>query len=209
MVKEVVKRYNQNPTVFAFQVENEPLLSFDFGICPTADEKFLQQEVALIRSLTKKPLILTDSGELGWWTKPMQLSDYMGTTLYRIVHNNYLGLVPYYFQPWYYRLKFGLISTLLAPQNKGTIVVELQGEPWANTALTEVSLNQQLQSFPLSQFKTNVNFAKKVGAKQIYLWGAEWWYYIKSQGHPEYWEYAKGIFKGINFFAYLYLSTAF
>jgi len=44
-----------------------------------------------------------------------------------------------------------------------------------------------------------VEFAKKVGFPEIYLWGAEWWYWLKiTQNHPELWDTAKELFNQNN-----------
>lgn len=193
MLEEVIKRYEQNPTIFAFQIENEPL--FSYGICPTIDGNFLEKEVELARKLTRKPIILTDSGEMGLWIRPMQLSDYFGTTLYRTVESSYLGILPYPQRPWFYRVKSNIARSIFAPNNKGTWIVELQAEPWSPVFIADLPLNDQLSRFPLKQFKDNVSYAKKVGAQEVFLWGAEWWYYIKEQEHPEHWDYAKTLFK--------------
>lgn len=193
MLARVVEHYENNPLITAWQVENEPLLSF--GTCDPPDESFLRKEVAFVRSISHKPVILTDSGELSSWITPMQLSDYFGTTMYRTVYNPIVGTIPYPLQPWYYRLKSDAVRILLAPQNKATINVELQAEPWAQIFIADIPISTQLEHFTLQDFKDNVNFAKKVGTPEIYLWGVEWWYWVRTQGHPEFLDYAKTILK--------------
>ena len=48
----------------------------------------------------------------------------------------------------------------------------------------------------LEQFKKNIEFAKKTGLKEFYLWGAEWWYWMKEkQNKPEIWNEAKKLFQ--------------
>ncbi len=47
----------------------------------------------------------------------------------------------------------------------------------------------------LEQFKANIDFAKKTGLKEFYLWGSEWWYWMKKkQNRPAIWDQAKKIF---------------
>jgi hypothetical protein len=42
----------------------------------------------------------------------------------------------------------------------------------------------------------NVEFAKKTGMNEIYVWGVEWWYWMKTtQNNPTLWEQAKNIYK--------------
>lgn len=193
MVKEVVEYYENNPTVAIWQIENEPLLKF--GICPGTDRVFLKKEVETVRSISSKPILMTDSGELRSWITPMKLGDYFGTTLYRSVRNDFIGRFDYPFRPWFYRLKAVIVKNLFAPNNQKIMVTELQTEPWTDKFVEETPLEDQLQDFPLSKMQDNINFAKKVGFPEIYLWGVEWWSWMKSQGYPRYWEYAKGLFK--------------
>jgi len=46
----------------------------------------------------------------------------------------------------------------------------------------------------VDKMKEIVSFAKKTGFARQYMWGAEWWYWMKKEGHNEYWEYGKTIF---------------
>ncbi len=192
MVKQVIERYEQNPTVSAFQIENEPLLKF--GECPEPDVKFLEKEVSLVRTLTKKPIILTDSGELRTWATPMKLSDVFGTTIYRKVFDHRIGELYYPIPPSFYRLKSEIIRKTLAPKNQKTIVAELQAEVWTDKALPTVPIETQVMNYPLRDLKATVNFTKKTGFSEVILWGAEWWYYMAKRGHPEYLEYTKSLF---------------
>ena len=44
------------------------------------------------------------------------------------------------------------------------------------------------------KFNEMIDFASKTGFDQQYLWGAEWWYWMKEQGYSEHWEIAKKLF---------------
>jgi len=47
----------------------------------------------------------------------------------------------------------------------------------------------------LERFKQNIEFAKRTGLDKFYLWGAEWWYWLKEkQNQPEIWNEAKLLF---------------
>lgn len=192
MLEEIIRHFNQNSTIIAFQLENEPLL--EFGACPEVDRQFFNKEMEFVRSITLKPLIVTDAGELRPWITPMKLSDIFGTTLYRKVQNKFIGDFYYPIPAWSYRLKSDLVRKFFAPDNKKTIIVELQAEPWVSEPIQTVPLEEQLENFPLSQLKETINYAKKTGFDEIYFWGSEWWYYLAQHDHPEYLEYAKGLF---------------
>jgi len=48
----------------------------------------------------------------------------------------------------------------------------------------------------LEQFKYNVEFAKNTGMSEHYLWGAEWWYWMKEkQNNSEIWDEARKLFQ--------------
>lgn len=184
MLQEVIKHYESNPNIKAWQIENEPLL--DFGVCPNPDRKFLETEVELVKNLSKKPVIITDAGEPRIWRTTMALSDIFGTTLYRVVYVPIVGDFQYPLPPWSYPLKSHIIKNLFASKNQETIISELQAEVWTNKFLTQIPIEKQIKSFSLDRLKSNILYARKTGFSQIYLWGVEWWYYLASNNHPEY-----------------------
>lgn len=192
MLKEVIKHYEQNPAIWAWQLENEPLLNY--GVCPPPDRQFLQKEADFVRGLTQKPVIITDSGELRPWITPAILSDILGITLYRTVETPLFGTFHYPLPALFYQFKANLVK-ILAGQDKRIIIVELQAEPWAREPLINVPLEDQIKRFPVSQMQKNVDFAQEVGFEEAYLWGVEWWYFMAANGYPEYLNYAKELFR--------------
>ena len=54
---------------------------------------------------------------------------------------------------------------------------------------------EQLKSFELDFFKDTIEYAKLTGFDEYYLWGAEWWYYMKVNERPEFWEEAKKLWE--------------
>lgn len=192
-IEQTAKRYKNHPAVWAWQVENEPFLSFGEN-CEVADKEFLAKEVELVRNLSNKKVILTDSGELGFWALPMRMSDVFGTTLYREVYDNNLGYITYPATPFLYKLKSKALRGLFAPNNQKTIIVELQAEPWLRGG-EFTSAQEQARQFSTEDFKNYLTFASKTGFDEIYLWGVEWWYFMDQNGHPEYLNFAKTLFR--------------
>ncbi len=188
-VAEVVKRYRLESQIEMWQVENEFFLR-GFGECPKADPDFLDAEIALVKSLDGRPVLLTDSGELGGWYGTMRRADVFGTTMYRIIHNKFFGFVEYPISPIYYKRRFLLYKPFVRADK--IINVELQAEPWAKTNLREDPLETQYISFGPEQFRKNIEYARSSGISPAYLWGAEWWYYLKKErGVDTFWEEAK------------------
>lgn len=195
-ITQVVERYKESQAIKFWQVENEPLLSSFGRGCDPPDKKFLKQEVDLVKSLDKRGIIVTDSGELGFWITAMSLSDVFGTTLYHTVYNPIFGFSNYPSLPYFYNLKSFLVRSIFAQNNRETIIIESQSEPWfINGNPMAMPISQQTKIFSLKNFKDYIEFAKKTGFDKNYLWGVEWWFWMFQQGHPEYLEYAKTLFK--------------
>lgn len=191
MLMAVVERYKDNSSIIAWQVENEPLLDA-FGECPPGDLGFLKKEVDLVRSKdSSRPIIISASGELSWWGQEAELADILGTTMYRVVWNRWVGYFHYSWPAWYYQLK----AKRLGLKDDQIIISELQAEPWVpQGTLRDLRPEEARKSFDLQQFRANLQYAIEVDFKQSYLWGVEWWYLQKLRGYPEYWDLAREIF---------------
>ena len=190
-IEKTVVRYRDLKNLYAWQIENEPFLPF--GECPELDVGLLEKEINLVRSLdAEHPIIITDSGELSVWLRAAKRADIFGTTMYRIVWNEKTGYIKYPLPPKFFWLKANFVR-LFFPK-KPIIVSELQAEPWGHKMLYESSLEEQAKSMNLKQFNENIDYARKVGFPEVYLWGAEWWYWLKTKhSQPEIWEAAKNV----------------
>lgn len=194
-VQEAINRYKGQPAIKFWQVENEPLFRW-FGECPPPDKDFLVQEVALVKSLDDRKIIITDSGEVNHWQGAGSVADILGVTLYRIVWNPSLGFWDYFFvPPAYYRYKAD-ITEFFHNNLEKVIVVELQMEPWTTgRKMIELTLEEQKRSFDLTRFKNNISYVEKTGFTEVYSWGVEYWYWLKEQGHQDIWEEAKKLWQ--------------
>lgn len=188
-MRRVVERYRAHPAIARWQVENEPFLS-TFGICPPPDPKLLQEEVALVRSLDTRPIMVTDSGELSSWIELSHYGDILGVSLYRVVWNEWFGYFYWPLPASYYRKK----AELTRYRAKDVIISEVQLEPWTDTPIRQLPIAEQLTHFDEKHFRDTIGYARKTGLSEIYLWGAEWWYWVRAQGHPEFWSIAKELF---------------
>lgn len=192
-LKETVNRYKGNQTIWAWQVENEPF--FPFGECPWKDKNFLKKEINLVKSLDsqKRPVIVSETGEFSLWLKTARLADIVGVTMYRGAWFEFFNAyIQYPFPPVFYWRKAQAVEKLF---NKSVICVELQAEPWGSKLLQDVSLEEQQKTMDLRKFKENIDFARNTGLSEFYLWGAEWWYWLKEkQNQPEIWNEAEKLF---------------
>ena len=193
MLETLANRYKNNLEISSWQVENEPL--FAFGNCPWIDQNFLKKEAALMRTLDsgKRPIVISDSGEASWWFKAASIGDIVGITMYRRVFFHELQTyVTYPIPPAFYRLKTKLIGLIF---KKPVICGELQVEPWAANQIYDGAAGDA-KTMDIAQLKNNIVFAQRTGIDTFYLWGSEWWYWMKAKhGQPQYWEEIKTILK--------------
>lgn len=192
-LEQIVSRYKNKHNIWAWQVENEPFLNF--GECPWQDEAFLKKEIALVRKLNteKKTVIVSESGEWSFWSKAAENSDMVATTLYRTVwssdFNMYIS-VP--LPPVFYWRKAMIIRNVY---DKKVICGELQAEPWGKVLIYDLPLDEQLKTMNFEKFKETISYARNTGLDTFYLWGAEWWLWMKDkQSQPEIWNEAKKLF---------------
>lgn len=193
LIEKIVLRYRDSQAIAMWQVENEPF--FPFGECLWVDKDFLKKEIELVKSLDvdNRPVVISDSGEGSFWIQAAKLGDIVGTTMYKKVWFHQLGIyISYPFPPTFYARKAEIIKSLFG---KKVINVELQAEPWGPELLYKSPLSEQEKTMNLERFKDNINFAKRTGLDEFYLWGAEWWYWMKEkQGQPGIWNEAKTLF---------------
>jgi len=192
LVAAEVDHFKNAPALDSWQVENEPLLGI-FGECPPPNAALLGQEVHLLKSIdTKHPVVITDSGELSIWLPTALKADVLGISMYRVTWNKWLGYFYYPITPAFYWKK----AEALYPIVKKVIVTELQAEPWPSDqkSIPDTSLAEQYKSMNIKTFYNNIDFARRVGFPNVYLWGVEWWYWIKQQGNADFWNAARTLF---------------
>ncbi|HTK04205.1 MAG TPA: cellulase family glycosylhydrolase [Candidatus Eisenbacteria bacterium] len=190
MMETVVRHYADEPAIIVWQVENEPF--FEFGKCPPPDREFLKHEVAVVRAIDKRPIMITESGELSSWLQVAGIADILGISTYRTVWDRYIGYFYWPISPRVYARRYDAVSTLI----DRAIISELQAEPWAENGITSMPIDQQLHLMNPTRLIENVRFARKVGFSEAYLWGVEWWYWLRAKGHPELWDAGKQVFGG-------------
>lgn len=195
-IEAFVNRYKSYDHITMWQVENEPFLGmFALEHCRNFDKEFLKKEIELVRSLDdkKRPIMVTDSGELSTWRKSFDMADVFGTTLYVYSWNSFMGEFRNPYLPGFYTFRMRLWQ-LLTSDNEA-IIAELALEPWLDKPVIKEGTDVQIRRMSPEKFDKVIEFAKGTGMRTQYLWGAEWWYYMKLQGEEWYWERAKGLFR--------------
>ncbi len=190
MIEQTILHFRDDPTITMWQVENEPF--FQFGNCPPPDRGFLEREVAVVRALDTRPIMITESGELSSWVGAAGIADIVGVSTYRSVWDKYVGYFYWPISPKTYVRRSNAISPLV----DGVIISELQAEPWTPTGYENMTVDAQLHLMNPTRLLENVRFSKKVGFPDAYLWGVEWWYWMKTKkNHPELWDTAREIYR--------------
>ncbi len=195
-IEKTVMRYQDVDLITVWQVENEPFLSvFAKDHCYNFDEEFLKKEIELVRSLDQKdrPILITDSGELSTWRKAFRHGDMFGTTMYVYSWNEVMGEFRNPFLPGFYSIRANILN-IFKKDKKEVIIAELSLEPWLDKPIIKEKTQIQIDRMSPEKFETVIDFAKKTGIEVQYLWGLEWWYYMKLQGEDWYWNRAKELF---------------
>lgn len=193
-VTVVVNRYKDNSSIKYWQIENEPFLEvFAKEHCGEFDEAFFEKEVAHFKSLDDtRPFLITDSGNLGKWFGAYKHGDAFGTSVYVHFWNPELGQFRTVLAPWAYRVRENILGILYG--KKETMLIELSAEPWLLEPITDVPIEIQYSRMDIEKFNDILKYAEDTRYTKQYLWGAEWWYWLKSKGHPEMWDRGKELF---------------
>lgn len=193
-IEAVVNRYKDSPAIAYWQVENEPYLAvFAKEHCNELDEAFLVEEIELVRNLDpSRPVLVTDSGNLGLWAGAYKHGDAFGTSVYVYFWNPELGQFRTAIQPWFYRVKEKLIKLWYG--DKPTFLIELSAEPWLVEPIMNVPIKTQFSRMDVAKFDEIIMYAERTRYEYQYLWGGEWWYWLTKQGEPAMWERGKALF---------------
>jgi len=194
-ITETVNRYKNSENIMMWQVENEPFLPH-FGYCPKLNSSFLDQEIALVRSLDNRKIVVTDSGELSVWVRAASRADVFGTTLYRDTYSSFLNrYIHYPIPPSFFKFKQNIVNFLSMPKPDEIIVIELQAEPWGPKPYYTLTKSERERTMNLDKFKEILEYSRQAGFREFYLWGVEWWYWEREvNGDAGIWEEAKKLF---------------
>jgi hypothetical protein len=195
LISETVNRYKDSGVVKVWQVENEPFLTgYAKQYCGKFDKEFLEKEIALVKELDPKtPILMTDSGELSLWYEAYKKGDHFGATFYIYVANHFFGDMRMIWGHNWYRVKMSAMKLFFG--EKPSYLIEISVEPWLTKPIIQTPISEQLQKMNVERLKYILSISSQTGFTDQYLWGVEWWYYLKVNGHSEIWDYIKGINK--------------
>jgi hypothetical protein len=192
-MQAVVNRYKTSPSLQSYQVENEYFL-VGFGICKDMSRQRLVDEYNLVKKTDPhhKVIVARSNNGLGIPIGQPKPDEY-GVSVYKrvwdaqVTHRYFEYPIP----AWYYGFLAGLQKI---HDGRDMIVHELQAEAWGPNyqPIKELSLDEQNKSLSAQRLKDRFGYGKATGMREIYLWGAEYWYYRMQVLHdPSLWNVAK------------------
>jgi hypothetical protein len=196
-MKKVIDRYKDSPSLYKYQLENEYFLK-GFGYCPNMDRQRLVDEYKLVKQADPDhPVIIGRSNNsLGFPTGQPQPDEFSISVYKRVWDGNFSHRYLEYPQPaWFYGFLAGVQKIFL---HKDMMVGELQAEAWppGGKSMQETSLAEQNKSLSPERLKDRFQYGRATGMREIYLWGAEYWYYRMVKLHdPSLWNVAKDEFQ--------------
>jgi hypothetical protein len=196
-MQKVIQRYQNSPALQNYQLENEYFLT-GFGTCEQIPDSLtrdrLISEYNLVKKLDPKhPVIIGRSNNaLGFPTGQPQPDEFSISVYKRVwdatVTQRY---IEYPFPAWFYAWLAGTQKIFL---HKDMMIAELQAEAWApnSKSIQQISLNEQNKSLNAKRLEGRFNYGRATGMRQMYLWGAEYWYYRQQILHdPSLWNVAR------------------
>jgi hypothetical protein len=195
-ISVVVSRYKDKDVIKKWQVENEfYLTSYAKQYCIMGlDTEFLNKEIETVRTISpNKEILLTDSGELKTWRRPYKYGDSFGSTMYLYVANRHIDDFRMPIPASFYNVKLWLWENIYG--KKENILIELSIEPWLTKPIIKASLYEQLSKMNIERAQKTIAYAEKSNFKDQYLWGVEWWYYLKLKSYTDLWDFAKELKK--------------
>jgi len=179
-MKAVVERYKNNPALSTYELENEFFMKV-FGECQDFNRHRLIYEYKLVKQWDPEHLVIVSRSN-NWIGLPLgqPRPDKFGISVYKRVWDK--TVTKRYFEyplpAWFYAMLAGYGEILTG---KDMIIHELQAEPWPPTGIKEASVEEQFKSLNPSRLKDRIDYGIGTGMRTIDLWGAEWWYWLKTQ----------------------------
>lgn len=200
-IAAVVARYKNSPALISYQLENEFLLTSFAPHCPEITPEQVSDELALIKSIDpNRPVIISRSNNLPTIPLREPVPDEYGISVYRRVWDS--TFTERYFQypypAWYYAFLAGMQKIV---HDKPSMLHELQAEAWPahGQSITETNIEEQNKTIDADRLQDTFKFGRDTGLRDIYLWGAEYWYYRKIiLNDPSLWDVAQQEFESIN-----------
>lgn len=189
-----IERYRHHPALESYQLENEFFLKA-FGICPDHSRERLIDEYKLVKRLDPaRPVVVSRSNNAIGLPLGEPRPDVSAVSVYKRVWDKSVTkrYFEYPFPAWFYAHLAGAGRLFTG---RDMIIHELQAEPWLPEGFhinSIADIPEQDKSMTAERLKDRIEYGRATGMKEIYLWGAEWWYWRKVKaGDPSLWNVAR------------------
>jgi len=197
-MKAVIERYKNSPALESYQLENEFFMDV-FGECPDFSRDRLVDEFNFVKQLDpSRPVIISRSNNAVGLPINEPRADIFAVSIYKRVWDKTITkrYFEYPFPAWFYGFLAGAGKIVTG---RDMIIHELQAEPWAPTDTKSASLEEQDKSLNAERLKGRFEYGRATGMKEMYLWGAEWWYWRKVKfGDSSIWDTAREEIQRLN-----------
>lgn len=203
-IAETVNRYKSSPALDSYQLENEYFLR-GFGICKDLvgeEAAFSRERLVTEYNLVEEldpyhPVIIARSNNALGFPVGEPTPDEFGISIYKRVWDANFSkrYMEYPFPAWFYGFVAGGQKIMTG---KDMIIHELQAEAWPpnHQGITDTPLEEQNKSINADRLEDRFQFGIDTGMREIYLWGAEYWFYrLKILNDPSLWDVAREEFK--------------
>lgn len=193
-MQATIERYRNHPSLESYQLENEFFMEV-FGECPDHTRQRLADELALVKRLDPDHKVIISRSN-NWVGIPIRepLPDEVGVSVYkRVWEKTILNRYFEYPMPAQFYAMLGGFGKIFT--GRDLMLHELQAEPWLpeGYAMNDVAdIAEQNKSMDADRLRTRIQFGRDTGLREVYLWGAEWWYWRKEVAKdPSLWNVAR------------------
>lgn len=197
------RHLRDNPAVDSIQVENEPFVHFQGHANGWHIRRaFLAREIATVRAADGGIHRISIS-HASWlrrddtWKWILDNADVVSQSVYTKRQRgpwSWLYIFPYRLGPFTPNLPGQAREA--ARRGKELWIAELQAEPYEQpTVDVRRGRGQAAASFSPRWLEDNLRLARRSGATRVYLWGVEWWMYLRDeQGDSSLWDAGRRLF---------------
>lgn len=208
-IRVVVSRYQDEPVIHYWQVENEPLDRAGPGHW-WIGERFLEEEVDLVRALDgrQRPVVINAATHphrflrllVRFFTRhdpigeALKLADILALNVYPVVGHQWRWKKSYYWSRPQERIQhLSRILKRAEEEGKPVWLTELQAEPWEPGQLVYLGESQPPTGRP-ELVQVSFTELQGLGVDTLLLWGVEYWQFRKVRYKDEtWWELMRGL----------------
>lgn len=194
VIAATVNRYKNSPAITSYQLENEFFLKA-FGICYDFNRDRLVAEYELVKDLDPDtPVIVTMSNNAIGTPIGEPTPDKWAISVYKRVWDKTITrrYFEYPIPAWYYAFRAGFTELT---RQRSVFIHELQTEAWTPDGFggtKESPVSEQFKSMNAEMLVDRIEYGKATGMRAMYVWGVEWWYWLKEvKNEPAIWNAAK------------------